>query len=432
MRLLYVCSDFGISPSGTKGASIHVQAITRALCDCGHQVLLLSPRGELQHDHPAGSLRLSSECLIVQETDTLRRWLKGHDLPHRVAQDLRPLLYNAWVVPRALRELKDDPPDAIIERLSLFSHIGADLADSLCCPMFLEVNALLTQEARQFRHLELVELAEEIESRVLQRADGIMVVSSELVPMLVAAGVSESKIHVVPNGADVTLFDPADDGQVIRQRLNLSDAFVVGFAGSLKVWHGVDLLVEAFEALHASDPSAKLLVVGTGPAENDLRSEVNRTGLGSAVVFTGAIKHEQIPVHLAAMDVAVAPFRRMEQFYFSPLKLFEYMAAGRCVVASRLGQIEEVVTDGENGVLCDPDDVASLADAMLELRRDPDRRQHLASAGRQCVEQNHTWQKVALTATGLIKEQIDGRSAPGKVVSDSQWSSNPKSVSECL
>ena len=432
MRLLYVCSDFGISPSGTKGASIHVQAITRALCDCGHEVLLLSPRGEFGRDHPVGSVRLSPPCPVVEETANLRKWLKGHDLPHRIVQDVRPLLYNAWSGPRAFQELEANPPDAVIERLSLFGHVGADLADASGCPLFIEVNALLTQEARQFRHLELVELAEEIESRVLQRADGIMVVSSELVRILVAAGVSETKIHVIPNGADVSLFDPADNGQVIRQRLNLGDAFVVGFAGSLKVWHGVDLLVAAFKTLHASDPSAKLLLVGTGPAEDDLRSEVEQAGLGPAVVFTGAIEHEEIPAHLAAMDVTAAPFRRMEHFYFSPLKLFEYMAAGRCVVASRLGQIEEVVTDGENGVLCDPDDVASLADAMLELRRDPDRRQHLASAGRQCVEQDHTWQKVALTTTGLIKEHIDRRSAPGKAVPDSQWSSSPKSVSECL
>ena len=238
MRLLYICSDFGIAPSGTKGASIHLRAITRALCGLGHELLLLSPKktpvetiatGGESRDHPARAL-LPGGCPPAEETGRLlKRWLRGRGLRDSIARELRPLIYNAWVHGPAMEVLTADPPDAIVERLSLFGHVGIDLADALNIPLIAEVNAPLVEEARTFRSLQLTELATEIEQRVLSRADAVIAVSAVLADQLAAGGVSRQKLHVIPNGVDVALFDSAPPREICRTRLGFKDEFVVGF-----------------------------------------------------------------------------------------------------------------------------------------------------------------------------------------------------------
>jgi len=412
VKLLYVCSDFGIRPDGTKGASVHLRAITRALCEQGHEVTLLSPHPGPGKGHPATRL-LPGRCPPRQSARALQRWLDEHGLPTAAAAELRPLLYNPWAADRAIKALRSSPPDAVLERLCLFGCVGLDIATALRRPFIVEVNALLTQEARRFRGLELIGLAEPIESQVLSRADAVTVVSRELADLLRRSGVDEAKIRVIPNGADIERFDPNAAGGSPRRRLGLDGQFVVGFAGSLKVWHGVDLLVAAFRRLREADASARLLIVGAGPMEQQLRQTAAAEGLADSVLFTGAVDHALVPGYLSVMDVAVAPFRAVEDFYFSPIKLFEYMAAGRCVVASRLGQIGEIITDGENGLLCRPDDVDSLAAALIRTRRDADLRRRLGLAARTTVENNYTWQRAARSLSELIGELCAKASAGG-------------------
>jgi len=401
-----VCSDFGIRASGTKGASIHVRAITRALCALGNRVTLLSPHGGPGGGHPVDVLAPSQQKCLKSPADDLRRWLKTRDLPLTAAGELRSIFYNESVVDEAIEVLRADPPDVIIERLSLFSHVGLDLARALDRPFIVEVNALLSREAARYRRLEMQTLAEAIEMRVLREADAVVVVSTALGDELVAAGVDCGKVHVVPNGADVRSFDPTNDGRSVRRMLGLDGNFVVGFLGSLKVWHGVDVLVSAFKQLVAQDAATKLLIIGQGPTESSLKQQIQDMGLGSSVVMTGAIDHSQVPSHLAAMDVAVAPFRASETFYFSPIKLFEYMAAARCVVASRLGQIEDVIEDGENGLLCQPDNCDALAEVLMSVRQNEGMRLRLGLAGRSHVENHFTWQVAATHLNSLLADLI--------------------------
>jgi glycosyltransferase involved in cell wall biosynthesis len=419
MRLLYVCSDFGIRPSGTKGASIHLRAITRALSELGHEISLLSPHTGPGQGHPVRPLLPHENPELVGLADRLGRWLKDRDLPRSVAGEMRSLCYNESVVGRAEAALQSSPPDVIIERLSLFGHVGLDLARRVDCPLIIEVNALLSREAKQFRNLEMSALAERIELRVLREADAILTVSKELGETVVSLGIDAKKVHVVPNGADVEAFDPDSDGMIARRNLGIDGEFVVGFAGSLKSWHGVDLLMSAFSQVLAEDADAKLLIVGTGPTEEELRAQALESGIGDSVIFTGAVDHATIPLHLSAMDVTVAPFRSVESFYFSPIKLFEYMAAGRCVVASQLGQIEDVITDGEHGLLCRPENVDSLAQALLRARRDPELRNRVAAAARARVERDYTWRIAAISTNDIFAALAENRREVGRAAAAS-------------
>ncbi len=402
MRLLYVCSDFGIAPSGSKGASIHLRAITRALADLGHEVLLLSPQDGPDEGHPAKRL-LPPGCPAVKKTaKLLKNWLLDHDFDDTVAKELRPLLYNTWAPERALEALDGVAPTAIVERLSLFGHVGLDLADALKVPLIVEVNALLTRESREFRNLELGRLADAIEQRVLRRADAVMAVSAPLADRIVELGVDHERVYVVPNGVDLQAFGAAPNRSSCRGALGLTDEFVVGFCGSLKVWHGVDVLLEAFHEFRQHDPSARLLIVGTGPAEPELRRAAEKYNMNGSLIFTGAVAHDRVPALLRAMDVAVAPFKAMEDFYFSPIKLFEYMAAETCLIATRLGQIGEVIADGVNGLLCRPDDAGGLCQALVRARNSAPWRKQLADAALQTVRERYTWQRAAEDIARII------------------------------
>jgi len=237
-----------------------------------------------------------------------------------------------------------------------------------------------------------------------------------LVDQLVGIGCRRDWIHVVPNGADVTAFDPRDDGRSIRDELGLSGATVIGFVGSLKAWHGVDVLLDAFARVHSDRRETRLLLVGTGPTESELRRRVHDLGVDDVVVFTGAVDHVHVPRMLAAMDITVAPFKGIDDFHFSPIKLYEYMAAGRCIVASRLGQIAKVVDHDRNGLLCAPDDPAALASVLGRAVDDEPLRRRLCDSARDEAVRYHTWDRTAERVEQVLNDVI-GRCRVGAEVS---------------
>ncbi len=414
MRLWYVCSDFGIPPDGSKGASIHLRAITGALARLGHDVLLISPRPGPGDRHPARRLLPPGCPLVDGAVKPLKRFLLEHDLGDELPRDLRTLYYSAYAVEAALEQLRtvrpEEKPDAVIERLSLFSTVGIDLARALDCPLMLEVNALLTEEAQQYRTLLLGDMAREIERRTLQQADAVLPVSHELGRRLIGQGVPAERVHVTPNGADDAFFQvESKDAVLARAALGLSDAFVVGFVGSLKPWHGVDALLRAAAILNGAGSAVKVLVVGVGPQESSLRSLAAELGLDGHVVFAGAVDHARVPALVAAMDVAVAPFQAIDNFYFSPIKLFEYMAAGACVVASRVGQIASVIEHEHDGLLCPPDDPAALAQLIDRLRESPDLRRRLGNAARAKAARDFSWTHTAQRVSTVIEKTFTAR-----------------------
>jgi glycosyltransferase involved in cell wall biosynthesis len=200
------------------------------------------------------------------------------------------------------------------------------------------------------------------------------------------------KIVVMPNGVDLLRFRPDYDPQPVRAELALSDGPVVGFVGGFQHWHGLDRLVESFAAVLAEYPHAMLLLVGDGRARPAVESKIAELGLESSVIITGLVSQERVPEMLAVIDVAVIPYPKLpRELWFSPLKLYEYMAAGKAIVASRSGQIAEVIEDGHNGLLVEAGNVADLTRATLRLLGNPAERARLGrNAHRQASEQ-HSW-----------------------------------------
>jgi glycosyltransferase involved in cell wall biosynthesis len=278
-------------------------------------------------------------------------------------------------------------------------------------PGLLEVNAPLIEEEAEHRVLVDRRSAEEVAARVFGAATALVAVSAEVGSYLGGYPGTGGRVHVIPNGVDPARFPtdlrPGDPGA--------GGAFTVGFVGSLKPWHGLQTLVEAFALLHRRCPGARLRVVGEGPERPRLEEDLTRRGLSAAAELTGAVPPGEVPRLLAGMDAAVAPYPRPERFYFSPLKVYEYMAAGLAVVASRVGQLEELIRHRDNGLLCPPGDGLALAGALEELRDDPGLRRRLGEAARATVRRRYTWEEAARRILRLAQAE-PGLVAGGEAV----------------
>jgi glycosyltransferase involved in cell wall biosynthesis len=220
------------------------------------------------------------------------------------------------------------------------------------------------------------------------------VVSEPLRHQVLAFGVAPAKILVNPNGVDVSQFRPRAAGAVVRQRLGLESAVVIGFSGTFGVWHGIPTLVQSMRQVLAARPDVRFLLVGDGP----LRELIDRTAVDARVCLTGMLPHAQMPEHLAACDILVSPHGRQAdggEFFGSPTKLFEYMAAGRPIVASSVGQIAQVLEHEVSALLVPAEDPDALAAAILRLVADASLRARLGQVARLHAETKHTWRQNA-------------------------------------
>jgi glycosyltransferase involved in cell wall biosynthesis len=177
---------------------------------------------------------------------------------------------------------------------------------------------------------------------------------------------------------------------------------VIGFIGSLKPWHGLDFLLDAFTDILVQRPDATLLLVGEGPALTDLQLRVTRERLQGRVILTGRIPHADIPAYLAAMDMTVAPYTAQDGFYFSPLKVVESLAAGRPVVAPRLGQLTDLLQDGVTGLLYPPGNRDLFVERVLGLLKDSTKLRAMSRAAAAVAREDFGWDKTALRATEIM------------------------------
>ncbi len=379
MRVAYVCTDPGVPVFGNKGCSVHVQSMLKAMLRRGFQVDLFATRlggvatGELQR------VRV--------------HWLE-HDRKREndLAQREQALLSGN----RRLRLALERQPayDLVYERYALWSHAAMQFAADAGVPSLLEVNAPLLAE--QARHRGLVDLDQaQASTAVAMRAARRVLAVSRFVARHVADFTTSSKVFVVPNAVEPKTFVAARRTILARAARRVHDTkagCTIGFIGTLRPWHGMDVLGAAFRQFHETHPRARLLVVGDGSAKEQLLDH-----LGPAVEatrITGKLPHRQVPEYLSQVDIAVAPYPPLDEFYFSPLKVFEYMACGLPIVSSRIGDLPDYLQDRLSARLLPPGDTAAFADAFRELAEQPELGLNLGRRAASTVDARFTWDRV--------------------------------------
>ncbi len=370
-RFAYICADPGIPIPGIKGASIHVASVCRALRHLGlkGEVFTVRPEAETVEGIPVRPIAIPK-----------RRKRKS-------VEDRETRLFLASLN-TSISPMKK--PDFIYERYTLWHAGGLAHARELDVPFILEVNSPLPVEAKNFRGLANIPLAEGIAQLLMRDADGIVCVSEEVAQWVESLRGHRTGVWVIPNGVDHELFRA--NGRQRPASLPQNGTPLIAFAGSFRPWHGIGDMLDAFKILvDKTSTDAHLLLVGDGPMRGEFEDKARAFGLHDRVHITGMVPHAEVPKWLEGATMAVAPYPSLEHFYFSPLKLYEFLALGLPVIATDVGQIRDVITNGERGLLCPPGCPESLADAMAELIADKDRSRLLGDAGRDWVLAHATW-----------------------------------------
>ena len=377
---------------GTGAEGVHIAGIATAFERLGHRVIFSSPTG-IDPRTTAGTNPFAEKK---------RRGLLARLAAHAPALifELLEIAYNAVACLRNRAALTRENCALIYERHAFFLCATAFLAQRRGIPLVVEVNELAGDE-RVRADPWLLPLARLADRLTFQRASLIVVVSPHLQRRITALGIAPEKILVLPNAISAASLDTPADGAPIRARHDCADAIVIGFVGWFVPWHRLDNLLAQFAALATAN--TRLMLVGDGTLRETLAAQAAALGIADRVIFTGSVPHAEIPAHLAAMDICVVPHSNE---YRSPIKLFESMARARATVAPRTEPIAQVITDGVNGLLFDPQNPASLREALQRLIADPSLRTQLGAAALATIRAHHTWDRNAAAVLEAAQRRL--------------------------
>jgi len=374
VRILYHHRTLG---DGAEG--IHIREMVKAFRDLGHQVRVVSLIGE--HTNV--------------ESEHARKWMKIKQMIPHITYELAEIAYNIVGTLRLLKAIREFKPDFIYERYNSYTKAGLIAARKARLPFILEVNAPVAYERSKYSYLQMKFpwLARYYEKKICSGADHVFTVSTALKEFLVKnRGVSAQKITVTSNAIDPVKYVKVNSGHVVREKFNLNRHLIVGFVGSLREWHGMDLLMKVIPEVLQHHPQCHFMIVGRGELEEQFRNFIKQRGIQDRVTLTGWVSHDEIPRYISAMDITLMP---NSNFYGSPLKVLEYMAVGKPTIAPRLGPLEEIIQDGITGVLVEAGNEKALSNAILELLNDFKKRKKLGKNARKSVITNCSWKNNA-------------------------------------
>ena len=348
MRVAHVNQDPGVKPGRAKGAAVHLDAMRTAFRALGHQ------------------------CFEFDEPDDAR-----------VRAELEQTHARA-------------PLDFVYERYALDARGAHEFASERRLPLVLEVNAPLLEEDRKYRDRTITQDDVELETRIFSAASLVLAISKGVADYVTARGVPSGRILVRPNGVDAEMFRPRADAET-RRRIGIPEgAFVLGFHGRLRPWHGFELLVEVVRKLVAAGTGVHLLALGAGPFAEHLQ------GLEDRATVVPWMPQAECAELVACFDALPVTYAAEAPCYFSPLKLLEAMATGAVPVVGDRGDLRDVVDHLSNGLVYRAGDARALYERLLALIEEPALRERLGgraittAAGR-------SWNALALEVCELAR-----------------------------
>ena len=391
-NILYVWADprARIDRSVFTGSSSHVFNLLKALRESGHQVTSVLP-GEGTHERKA---KASFGYVKNMTPSVVSTWLR----------DAYEIYHDVHFAKTYKNLFQDRKYDFIYERLSYFHQSCSKLAESINLPYIIEIHSTI-QARNMFEntaHFSL--LAKRIQDNVMKKANAIIVVSESLRKIYIQQGIPSNKIKVVPNGVDERHFDPAKvNGERIRRKYGLEGKTVIGLVSSMNKCHGIDLLIEAMEKVVQEFSNVRLLLVG--PYENYGHSKKISKNQKGFLITTGAIPYIEISQYIAAMDICVLSSIAISG---SPIKIFEYGAMGKPLIAPDYPAIRELLLQNEPAILYRPDNIESLAESILQLIQNHELALKFGEQLRIHILKEHTWRRNAERILDIF-EEINGK-----------------------
>lgn len=380
------------SGAQTGGANSHINGFTKGALENNAKLSFIS------NDGISGINKEETPITIIEPSS----FFNAHRMIFELWNNLTFTFY-------ALGKIRLNPPDFIYQRYSRFTFAGVVISWLTNIPLLLEFNGSEVWVGRHWDDASLLWLLEKFELLNLQAAQLIFVVSEVEKKNLIRAGVDNKKIVVNFNGVDPEMFRPNQGGEDVRKELGVADKTVIGFVGTFGPWHGVLVLAEAIAKM-PRDTNCHFLLIGEGNLKSKVEEIVNTHNAQDRVTFTGRLSHRLVPSYLDACDILVSPHVPMEDgsdFFGSPTKLFEYMAMAKPIVASRLGQIADVIKDQKNGYLLEPANVDMLVETLTTLCNKPSDCKRLGAQAREDVIAHYTWKRNAGRVLEAYSRQVN-------------------------
>ena len=360
---------------------VHIRGIVDAFRDLGHQVDVVSPPSvqiySIESSDTIGGRHVNTQKGIIARL--------ACKLPE-VGFEAFELLYNLYSFLQLHRRLSSCSYDLIYERYSLFGISSTILSRLYRIPLVIEVNdATVIQRSRS---LSLKNLAKCIEKKIFCNANIIITISHRFKRLLLSHScISPESIIVLPNAIDPKRFDPAKTGSDIKQVLGIRNSYTIGVVGAFVKWHGLDFLLQS---LHATlkEYDIHLLVVGDGPIRDSIDRMVHELDLTHHVTITGFVNPKEVSDYIAAMDICLMP---NSNIHGCPIKIIEYMAMAKPVIAPKYEPIEEIITNDITGILFLPLNSDELKRSVVRLLMDKTFRQQLGDNAREKIMANFKW-----------------------------------------
>ncbi|MFZ5835912.1 MAG: glycosyltransferase family 4 protein [Pseudomonadota bacterium] len=368
------------------GQAVHMDEMIDALRGLGHEVFLVGPaRGGQESE-------FGSDAGLIA---TLKRLLP------RAIYEILEAAYSIPAFFRLYRAWRAHRPDVVYERYNLFMFAGLWLKYLTGVPLLLEVNGPIFEERSLHDGLSLQKFAAWAQGAVWRGVDYVLPVTQVLAGYVQRYRVPGNRIHVIPNGINPVRFTARQAGKDIRAKYALEGKLVLGFTGFIRSWNALDRVIELI-ARDGGRHNLHLLVVGDGPARPEITQLAQARGVGDRLTITGVVGRDDVADYVNAFDIALIPGVTE---YASPLKLFEYLALGRAIVAPDMPNIREILTDGENAVLfaTDSGKEDAFASAILRLCAAPTMCKQIASGAKTTIEaQGLTWPRNAMRVVEIV------------------------------
>ena len=399
LSVLYLIGDRGLDLTKGEGYKIHVLKIIDGLGKKGHKVFLLT----------------------INESPSLPEFENYLTIRHKYLRfffhrffPFTGTINSINIFLAILRLNKLHQFDIIHERFGLYSYGGILASRLLRIPHLTEINGPGIEEKKLFtKDIPPIQklTVRMIRKFCLQFTHHIIAVSSNLKNFLIENSIVKdpNKIAVLPNAADTQAFDKDFDIAGIKKSLGLEGKFIIVYTGTLQVWYAIEDIISALPLILREIPNAILLIVGEGQAREKLEKLSKELKITDKVRFTGYINHSKIPEIISIADVVVAPYKEVGMpFFNSPIKIFEYLSAGKPIVATKIGQIVEILQDQYTALLVEPSVVEEIANAIIRLARDEQLRSYLAKNAR-IEAQKYSWDKYADQLENIYTTLLEGK-----------------------
>ena len=370
------------------GMDVHITELIAAFKALGHEIILVGPDRSQNTEFGAGGG-------IVQ---TIRNFLP------RFVSEILEVAYDRVAFNRLEEAYLQHQPDLLYERSNLFLSAGKRLKKKYGVPFFLEVNAPLAEERAAHGGLTLKSFAQAQEASVWCAADAVFPVTHVLAKKLEQAGVLSDHIYVTPNGVNPDVFNDQVDGHGVRKEYGLGSAVTLGFTGFVRPWHGLDKVLSVLATSEVLR-DVHFLIVGDGPVRKDLEAMAKALKIQSRVHFTGLVARDQIAGYIAAFDIALQPDVTE---YASPLKMFEYLALGKTIIAPNTPNICEILRDQVNACLFRQGDEQDFLRVLEQLVANAEQRSIIGHQAAETIfEKKYLWKENARRIAELASNRVE-------------------------